>query len=117
MCELRAHRAAHDLRVPEIDRAGKRDRRGGSQCSSGAKNRPHVSRILHTVEDHDAEHRALENRIKILKRHPRDGEHSLWGISLGGAREIGVRYVEHFDTSFAELGEQSFTSRSLLKSW
>ena len=63
--ELRAHRAANDLWIPEIDRSGKSDGGSRSECRRRAKHRPRVSRILNPV-DHD--NAAPSADIECIKR-------------------------------------------------
>src|SRR6185436_7267648 len=88
------------------------NRRCSAECRGSAQNSARVSRILNSVEHHQA---ALWREVEGINRSRRDfcdRQHTLWRFGLGGRSEILLGNLRHLDAGLTESRSQGLAARS-----
>jgi hypothetical protein len=110
-----AHRTTDDFGVPEVNRSGKGDDRGGAQRRSGPQDGADVAGVLNGVEDDESGYGRKVQQLEAPLRDLGNSQHPLRRLRLGGAREFVWRDFGDVDTSFAQRGKERGTARGVEK--
>ena len=106
-----AHCTTDDFGVPEVNSTRHRDGSRGPERGSSAHDGADVAGVLDGVEDDNARDRRELKGVERVRRNSGDGQHALWRVGFGGARELLRAHLVHLDAALAKVCEQRGSAR------